>query len=97
MYAKLKKCKFLLPHVTFLGHIDCRDEIKVDLGKFEAVRDWPRPRNSSEIRIFLGLAWYYQRFVEGFSKIATPLIELTRKNLKFLWSDRCENSFQELK
>ena len=69
----------------------------MDPSKIEAVRDWPRPKNASEVRSFLGLAGYYKRFVEGFSKITTSLTELTRKNQKFVWSDRCENSFQELK
>ena len=97
LYAKFKKCEFWLPEVTFLGHIVGADGIKVDPSKIEAVRDWPRPRNASEVRSFLGLAGYYRRFVEGFSKIAAPMTELTTKNLKFIWSDKCEDSFQELK
>ena len=51
----------------------------------------------TEIRSFLGLAGYYRRFVENFSKIAAPLTRLTQKNVKFVWSDACERSFQELK
>ena len=93
LYAKFKKCEFWLPEVTFLGDIVGADGIKVDPSKVEAVRDWPRPRNASEVRSFLGLAGYYRRFVEGFSKIAAPMTELTRKNLKFIWSDKCEDSF----
>ncbi|KAM6587305.1 hypothetical protein CsatA_009910 [Cannabis sativa] len=69
----------------------------VDPGKIEAVKNWPRPKTVTEIRSFLGLAGYYRRFVEGFSKIAMPLSELTRKNQRFIWSDKCEKSFQELK
>ncbi|XP_062075000.1 uncharacterized mitochondrial protein AtMg00860-like [Humulus lupulus] len=69
----------------------------VDLTKIDAVRDWPRPRSASEIRRFLGLAEHYRQFIEGFSRIATPLIELTHKNLEFVWTDTCENIFQELK
>ncbi|XP_062099838.1 uncharacterized mitochondrial protein AtMg00860-like [Humulus lupulus] len=61
------------------------------------MRDWPRPKSATEIRSFLGLAGYYWNFVEGFSRITTPQTELTRKNLKFIWLDRCENNFQELK
>ena len=49
------------------------------------------------MRSFLGLTGYYQSFVEGFSKIASSLTMLTRKNVKFQWSDACEKSFQELK
>ena len=61
------------------------------------VRDWPRPKNASEVTSFIGLAGYYRRFMEGFSKIASALTELTRKSQRFVWSDKCENSFQELK
>ncbi|XP_060965428.1 uncharacterized mitochondrial protein AtMg00860-like [Cannabis sativa] len=69
----------------------------VDPAKIEAVWDWPTPKSATEVRSFLGLAGYYRRFIEGFLKIAVPLTELTRKNLKFVWTDRCEKSFLELK
>ena len=74
-----------------------KDGILVDPSKIEAVKNWPRPASVSEVWSFLGLASYYRRFVEGFSKIAVPLTELTRKSMRFSWSDRCEASFQELK
>ena len=69
----------------------------VDPSKTEAVSQWQQPKNVSEVRSFLGLAGYYRRFVEGFSRIALPLTQLTRKNHKFLWTEACERSFQELK
>ena len=53
--------------------------------------------NVSEVRSFLGLAGYYRRFVEGFSRIPIPLTQLTHKNAKFVWTEECEKSFQELK
>ncbi|XP_060974274.1 uncharacterized protein LOC133039400 [Cannabis sativa] len=80
LYAKFKKCESWLSQVSFLGHIVGKDGIMVDPGKIEAVKNWPRPKTITEIRSFLGLAGYYRRFVEGFSKIAMPLSELTRKN-----------------
>ena len=97
MYAKFSKCEFWLPQVAFLGHIVGKDGILVDPSKIEAVKNWPRPASVSEVRSFLGLASYYRRFVEGFSKIAVPLTELTRKSVRFNWSEKCETSFQELK
>ena len=97
IYAKFKKCEFWLSQVAFLGHIVSKDGIAIDPSKVEAVKDWPRPKNASEVRSFLGLVGYYRRFVEGFSKIATPLTNLTRKQQKFKWTDRCEESFQLLK
>ena len=71
--------------------------ISVDPEKVKAVLEWPRPTNVTEIRSFLGLAGYYRRFVEGFSKIAVPLTRLTQKEVRFEWSDVCEKSFQLLK
>ncbi|XP_070014063.1 uncharacterized mitochondrial protein AtMg00860-like [Nicotiana sylvestris] len=69
----------------------------VDPQKIAAVRNWPRPTTPTEIRIFLGLAGYYRRFVEGFSTLASPLTKLTQKAVKFQWYDAYERSFQELK
>ncbi|XP_073133868.1 uncharacterized protein [Henckelia pumila] len=63
----------------------------------EAVRNWVAPKNATEIRSFLGLAGYYRRFIQDFSKIALPLTSLTQKGVKFVWSDQCEKSFAELK
>ena len=59
--------------------------------------NWKPPKNVSEVRSFLGLAWYYRKFVEGFSKIAAPLTKLTRKDVKYDWVDACQQSFEELK
>ena len=83
--------------MAFLGHIVSSEGITVDPAKIEANSNWSRPNNTSKIRSFLGLAGYYRRFVEGFSRIAMPLTQLTRKNQKFQWTDACEKSFQELK
>ena len=97
LYAKFKKCEFWLDQVVFLGHVISKVEISIDPSKVEAVVDWARPTNVSEIRSFLGLASYYRRFVEGFSFIAGPLTQITCKNAKFVWTEECEKSFQELK
>ena len=97
LYAKLKKCEFWLDRVSFLGHVVTKDGISVDPGKVDAVSNWRRPTSVTEIRSFLGLASYYRRFIEGFSKIALPLTSLTQKVVKFEWSNDFERSFQELK
>uniref|UniRef100_A0A6N2KN05 Integrase catalytic domain-containing protein n=1 Tax=Salix viminalis TaxID=40686 RepID=A0A6N2KN05_SALVM len=83
--------------VTFLGHVILAEGVFVDPQKVEEVLKWERPTSITEIRSFLGLAGYYRRFIEGFSLIATPLTQLTRKNKKWVWSEECERSFQELK
>ena len=97
MYAKLSKCEFWLEKVQFLGHVISKDGISVDPSKVEAVMQWERPKTITEIRSFLGLAGYYRRFIEGFSRIAAPLTRLTRKGQPFVWTSKCEESFQELK
>ena len=70
--------------------------VSVDLEKVEAVMSWEKPKSVFEIRSFLGLAGYYKRFIEDFSRIAA-MTRLTRKEAKFDWDDRCEEAFQELK
>ena len=97
LYAKFIKCQFWLDRVAFLGHVVSAEGISVDPRKIEAIVDWKPPTNVTEVRSFLGLAGYYRKFVEGFSKIATPLTKLTRKEEKFIWSEACQNSFDELK
>ncbi|KAA0054090.1 pol protein [Cucumis melo var. makuwa] len=95
--AKFSKCEFWLKKVTFLGHVVSSEGVSVDPAKTEAVTNWPRPSIVNEIRSFLGLVGYYMRFVEDFSRIASPLTQLTRKGTPFVWSPACESSFQELK
>ena len=97
LYAKFSKCEFWLSRVGFLGHVVSTDGIYVDPQKVEAVANWEQPTTVTEVRSFLGLEGYYRRFIEGFSKIAGPLHCLTRKGVKFEWTDRCEGSFQTLK
>jgi hypothetical protein len=97
LYAKFSKYEFSLGEVGFLGHIVTKDGIAVDLAKVTAVTEWEPPKNVGEIHSFLGLAEYYRRFIENFSKIAKPMTELLKKEKKFEWTEGCENSFQELK
>ncbi|KAL0534148.1 hypothetical protein IC582_028432 [Cucumis melo] len=97
LYAKFSKCEFWLKQVSFLGHVVSKAGVSVDPAKIEAVTSWPRPSTVNEVCSFLGLAGYYRRFVKNFSRIATPLTQLTRKGAPFVWSKACEDSFQNLK
>ncbi|GJS07162.1 putative reverse transcriptase domain-containing protein [Tanacetum coccineum] len=97
LYAKFSKCEFWLQQVAFLGHIVSADGIIMDPSKVEAITKWPRPTTVTEVRSFLGLAGYYRRFVEGFSRLALPLTQLMRKGEKFVWTDERQESFEELK
>ena len=71
--------------------------IRVDPKKIEAVLEWRPPRNVTEVRSFLGLAGYYRRFVKGFSIIAAPMTKLLKKESKFVWDSKCQQSFDKLK
>ena len=71
--------------------------IAMDPGKVKDVLDWLTPATVSQIRSFLGLAGYYRHFIEGFSKIAKPMMELLKKDKKFEWTSDCEKSFTKLK
>ena len=96
LYAKFSKCELWLRSVVFLGHVSSGQGVSIDPKKVEAVTNWPRPTNVTEVRSFLGLSGYYRKFVEGFSTIATPLSRLIQKRAKFAWTPKCEESFQEL-
>ncbi|GKC26263.1 putative reverse transcriptase domain-containing protein [Tanacetum coccineum] len=97
LYAKFSKCEFWISKVQFLGHVIDSEGIHVDPAKIEAIKDWTSPKSPTEIRQFLGLAGYYRRFIEGFSKIAKPMTKLTQKKVKFEWGDKQEAAFQLLK
>ena len=97
LYAKFSKYEFWLTEVRFLGHVVSASGVSVDPEKVEAVMSWERPKSVFKIRSFLGLAGYYRRFIEDFSRLATPMTRLTRKEVKFHWDDRCKEAFQELR
>jgi hypothetical protein len=96
LYAKLRKCEFWLEKIAFLGHILTTKGIEVDPSKV-AVSKWKQPSNVSEVRSFLGMTGYYRRFIKGFSSIARPMTELLKKDNKFVWTPKCEESFQIIK
>ncbi|KAJ9545268.1 hypothetical protein OSB04_024975 [Centaurea solstitialis] len=97
LYAKFSKCEFWIREVHFLGHVVREEGILVDPTKIEAIAKWEAPKTPTEIHQFLGLAGYYRRFIEGFSKIAQPLTMPTQKDKKFDWGQRQEDAFQLLK
>ncbi|WVZ89939.1 hypothetical protein U9M48_036284 [Paspalum notatum var. saurae] len=97
LYAKFSKCAFWLKEVSFLGHILSEKGVAVDPSKVEDVLNWKQPETVIEIRSFLGLAGYYRRFIKDFSKTPKLMTSLTNKNAKYLWSPKCEETFQTLK
>ena len=81
LYAKFSKCDFWLSEVQFLGHVVNANGIQVDPSKIESISKWKIPKSPTEVRSFLGLAGYYRRFIQNFSRIAIPLTSLTRKGV----------------
>ncbi|GJQ97216.1 putative reverse transcriptase domain-containing protein [Tanacetum coccineum] len=97
LYAKFSKCEFWIPKVQFLGHVIDSRGIHVDPAKIESIKIGHLLRHRQNYRQFLGLAGYYRRFIEGFSKIAKSMIKLTQKGIKFDWGEKEENNFQLIK
>ena len=91
------KCEFLLREASYLGHVIGQIGVKPDEKRVKAVRDYPKPRTTRELKGFLGLAGNYRRFIQNFSKIAKPLTELLKKNAPNTWSDKTEMAFVTLK
>jgi len=90
-------CEFFRKEVICLGHIITEDGIRPDPNKLYAVEKFPVPRKVKDVQSFLGLAGYYRKFIEDFSKIAKSLMKLTKKGEKFNWTAEQQNSFQSLK
>jgi hypothetical protein len=97
LYAKYSKCEFLIGEVPFLGHVISNGGISVDPAKVKEIMVWSIPTTVTEIRSFLGLAGYYWRFMEGFSKISKPMTSLLEKGREFKWDEKCQDSFDQLK
>nr|GEU34427.1 putative reverse transcriptase domain-containing protein [Tanacetum cinerariifolium] len=97
LYAKFTKCEFWLDSMKFLGHVINSQGVHVDPAKVEAIKSWTTLKSPTEVRQFLGLAGYYQRFIEGFSSITKPLTKLTQKNKTYEWGEEEEEAFQLLK
>jgi hypothetical protein len=97
LYAKYNKCEFWIDEVPFLGHIISNGGISVDPTKVREIVAWSIPSTVTEVQRFLGLAGYYRRFIEGFSKIAKPMTSLLGKGREFKWDWKCQDSFNKLK
>jgi hypothetical protein len=97
LYAKLSKCEFWINEVLFLDHIINRERLAVDPKKVAAILDWKAPKDVRGIKSIIGMAGYYRRFIEGFSKIAMPMTALLAKKVEFKWTLACQESFETLK
>ena len=94
---KVSKCKLFQKQTVFLGHLISPDGISCDPEKVRAIKEWPQPRDKTEVKAFLGLIGYYRKLVPSFAEIAIPLTRLTRKSAKFEWGSEQETAFMKLK
>ena len=94
---KAEKYEFHVSSVSFLGFIVEKGQIKTDLAKVKAVADWPTPTSRKQLQRFLGFADFYRRFIWNYSRVATPLTQLTSVKVPFVWSPVAEAAFARLK
>ncbi|GBG69800.1 hypothetical protein CBR_g4629 [Chara braunii] len=95
--ANSDKCEFTQQELEYLGHYVTPQGIRPLADKIEALRVWPEPTNTTDIRSFMGLAGYYQRFITGYSRIGAPMMRLQSPKVPFVFDDDARRSFQALK
>jgi hypothetical protein len=96
LYAKFSKCSFGCLEVDYLGHLIYEEGVKAEPAKIEAMLKWQIPKSPKALRGFLGLTWYYCKFVKGYGGVAAPLTVLLRK-YSFRWNETAEDAFNRLK
>ena len=92
-----KKCHLAQQKVPYLGYVISSFGISVDTSKVEAVNSFPIPKSLKQLCSYVGLASYYCRFIQGFSRIASPLFMLIKKHVPYVCSSDCQKAFDELK
>ena len=97
LYCRLHKCHFNQSEISYLGHLVSQEGIKPDPAGIEKVRDWPQPKNVKHIQQFLGLANYFRKFIQGYSHMATPLTNLTKKSAAWVWTPKCQQAYEKIK
>ena len=97
VFTKSEKCEFDQTSIEFLGFIISATGLTMDERKVAAITDWPLPIQLKEVQLFLGFANFYSRFIDGFSSLVQPLIQLTWKDTPFLWTPATHNAFNALK
>ena len=97
LHLDIKKCEFEVKEVTYLGMIISTEGVRMDPKKVEAIAVWEPPVNVKDVQAFLGFANFYRRFIKGFSRLVTPLVNLTKKDVKWNFDDVCIRAFKALK
>ena len=94
---KPSKCEFHVQEISFLGFVVGSQGVKMDPSKVAAITTWPVPKSVHDVRVFLGLANFYRRFIDNFSKVAAPISALLRKNRTFQWTAEAQAAFESLR
>jgi hypothetical protein len=97
LYAKFSKCEFFVTQVDFLGHTVSEQGVSMCKDKHKAILDWPDLTSKDDILSFMGLANYYRRFIDNFSKLAEPITRLLKKDAPFEWQESQNKAFKAIK
>ncbi len=98
LYAKAEKCEFHLTSLSFLGYVISCEGVAMDENKVNALVNWPLPSTVKRLQRFLEFTNFYRRFIKGFSSVAAPLTNMTKKGTNRLhWSLTAQEAFQRLK
>jgi hypothetical protein len=96
-YIKPNKCKIFASKLQFLGHMISKDGIQPNPEKVKAIAEIPAMKNVKDVQVFLGGAGYYRRFIHKFALITSPLTELLKKDVKFEWTEKCQDALNKIK
>ena len=94
---KPEKCKMLQTEVIFLGHMASAAGIKPSPTNISKILDWPRPKTPRQVEQLVAMGSYYRRYVRDYASIVRPMVELTKKGKRFIWSEACQHSFESIK
>src|SRR5277367_5676678 len=94
---KPSKCQFHVQEVTFLRFVVGQKGVQMDPTKVAVIRSWPTPEPVHDVQDFLGLVSFYRRFIKNFSKVATPMTALLKKNRRFQWTQEAQSLFDGLR
>ena len=97
LFLRLEKCEFERSEIEYLGVIISHNHVRMDPVKVAGVAAWPSPVNRKDVQQFLGFTNFYRRFIAGFSDIARPLFDLTKKDVRWVWGTAEAAAFQALK
>lgn len=92
-----EKCYFLKKELLYLGHVVSSQGVLPDPAKIQVLQNYPRPTNTEEVKRFVAFCNYYRKFIKNFAEITNNLNRLTRKNVSFVWTKECDESFEKLK